>query len=307
MDTRKELDGRATGLMLMLCVLWALQQVAIKANAQDIAPLLQLALRSGIAAVLVGLLMVFRREPLTVKGGIWRPGLLVGLLFALEYLFVGEGLRYTTASHMGIFLYTAPIFAALGLHWKLPSERLRPIQWGGILLAFGGIVVTFAGRGDSATDMPLMWLGDLLGIAGGMAWAATTLAVRFSSLSRAPATVTLQYQLLGAFVILLVAALATGETTLQLNARSVSILAFQSVVVSFVTFLIWFALLKVYLASRLGVLSFLTPLFGIGFGVWLMNDPLDFNFVVGSLMVLGGILLVSGSEWLLQARRRMAA
>lgn len=307
MDTRRELDGRATGLMLMLCVLWALQQVAIKANAQDIAPLLQLALRSGIAAVLVGLLMLFRRERLSVKDGIWRPGLLVGLLFALEYLFVGEGLRYTTASHMGIFLYTAPIFAALGLHWKLPSERLRPIQWGGIALAFGGIVVTFAGRGDAATNMPLMWLGDLLGIAGGMAWAATTLAVRFSSLSRAPATVTLQYQLLGAFVILLLAALATGETTLQLNARSVSILAFQSVVVSFVTFLIWFALLKVYLASRLGVLSFLTPLFGIGFGVWLMGDPLDFNFVAGSLMVLGGIMLVSGSEWVVQARRRAAA
>lgn len=307
MDTRRELDGRATGLMLMLCVLWALQQVAIKANAQDIAPLLQLALRSGIAAVLVGLLMLFRRERLSVKDGIWRPGLLVGLLFALEYLFVGEGLRYTTASHMGIFLYTAPIFAALGLHWKLPSERLRPIQWGGIALAFGGIVVTFAGRGDAATNMPLMWLGDLLGIAGGMAWAATTLAVRFSSLSRAPATVTLQYQLLGAFVILLLAALATGETTLQLNARSVSILAFQSVVVSFVTFLIWFALLKVYLASRLGVLSFLTPLFGIGFGVWLMGDPLDFNFVAGSFMVLGGIMLVSGSEWVVQARRRAAA
>lgn len=307
MDTRKELDGRATGLMLVLCLLWGVQQVAIKVNAQDIAPLLQLALRSGIAAALVGLLMLFRRERLSLSDGMWRPGLLVGVLFALEYLFVGEGLRYTTASHMSIFLYTAPIFAALGLHWKLPSERLRPLQWGGIALAFGGIVVTFSGRGDAPADLPLMWLGDLLGIAGGLAWAATTLAVRFSSLARAPASVTLQYQLIGAFVILLVAALATGQTALHLNARSVGILAFQGVVVSFVTFLIWFALLKVYLASRLGVLSFLTPLFGIGFGVWLMDDPLDAHFIAGSLMVLGGILLVSGSEWLLQARRRAAA
>jgi len=307
MDTRKEIDGRAAGLMLILCALWGVQQVAIKANAQDIAPLLQLSLRSGIAAVLVALVMLVRRERLPVKDGIWRPGLLVGVLFSLEYLFVGEGLRYTTASHMGIFLYTAPIFAALGLHWKLPSERLRPLQWGGIALAFGGIVVTFAGRGGSSADMPLMWLGDLLGIAGGMAWAATTLAVRFSSLSNASATVTLQYQLVGAFVILLIAALATDQTMLHLNARSIGILAFQAVVVSFVTFLIWFALLRIYLASRLGVLSFLTPLLGIGFGVWLMDDPLDFNFVAGSLMVLGGILLVSGSEWLLQMRRRAAA
>jgi len=56
-------------------------------------------------------------------GSLW-PGLTVGVLFALEFLLVAEGLRHTSASHMVVFLYTAPIFAALGLHWRLPAERL---------------------------------------------------------------------------------------------------------------------------------------------------------------------------------------
>lgn len=40
----------------------------------------------------------------------------MGGLFGLEFLLVGEGMRHTSASHMVVFLYTAPIFAALGLH-----------------------------------------------------------------------------------------------------------------------------------------------------------------------------------------------
>jgi uncharacterized membrane protein len=142
-NTCKTLDGQAMLIMLLLCMTWGLQQVVLKAAAPDIAPLLQLALRSGIAALLVGLLMLVRGERLSLHEGTWRPGLLVGLLFALEYLFVGEGLRHTSASHMVVFLYTAPIFAALGLHWKLPVERLQLFQWVGILLAFSGIVIAF--------------------------------------------------------------------------------------------------------------------------------------------------------------------
>ena len=47
---------------------------------------------------------------------------------------------------MVVFLYTAPIFAALGLHWWLPVERLAPLQWAGIALAFTGIGGVFPAR-----------------------------------------------------------------------------------------------------------------------------------------------------------------
>src|SRR5659263_126898 len=125
MDTRKALDGQAIALMLVLCMVWGLQQVVLKATAADIAPVFQIALRSGAAAVLVGLLMAVRGERMALADGIWRPGVVVGLLFGLEFLLLGEGLRHTSASHMVVFLYTAPIFAALGpvsyTHLTLPT------------------------------------------------------------------------------------------------------------------------------------------------------------------------------------------
>jgi drug/metabolite transporter (DMT)-like permease len=297
--SRKELDGLAVGLMLVLCLIWGLQQSVLKLVAADIAPILQIALRSGIAALLVALFMLWRKEPITFSDGTWRPGLLVGFLFAFEFLLVGQGIRYTSASHVVVFLYTAPIFVALGLHLRLPSERLGLVQWSGIALAFAGVVITFFGRQQptQVADGSTMLLGDLLALAGGLAWGATTVVVRCSSLSRASASQTLLYQLLAAFALLLIAAAVSGQTTIHATPLVWGSLLFQALVVSFASFLVWFWLLRTYLASRLGVFSFMTPLFGVAFGVWLLNEPLEMSFLVGAVLVLAGVVLVSNHAW----------
>jgi len=308
MTSRQALDTRASSLMLLLCALWGLQQVVLKATAADIAPIMQIALRSGAAAVLLSLWMWWRKERMHVNDGTLRAGLLVGCLFALEFLLVGEGLRHTSASHAVVFLYTAPIFVALGLHLKLPSERLGLVQWLGIGLAFAGIVLTFFGRapqGRLSDPMMMLW-GDALALMAGMLWAATTVVVRCSSLASAPASQTLMYQLVGAFVLLLVAALTLGQTHIHFTPGVWASLVFQSVLVSFASFLAWFWLLRHYLASRLGVFSFLTPLFGMGFGVWLLDEPLEPRFLLGATLVLAGVMLVSSQGWLSAARARRA-
>lgn len=306
MDTRQALDGRAMGLMTLLCLIWGLQQVVLKAAAVDITPLLQICIRTGVAAVLVGLLMATRGERLDWRDGTWRPGLLVGTLFALEFLLVGEGLRFTTASHMVVFLYTAPIFVALGLHWKLPAERLAALQWLGVALAFGGIAITFLGRGPATQELADILWGDFLALLAGVAWGATTVAVRLSSLAQQPATRTLLYQLAVGFVLLLLAAVALGQTGFKPTPLAWGSLLFQSLVVSFASYLAWFWLLRHYLASRLGVFSFMTPLFGVGFGVWLLGEPLEPGFLVGALMVMAGIVLVSGYGWFKAMLQRQA-
>lgn len=294
MDRHRNLDIQAIGLMLVLCVIWGLQQVVLKATANDIAPIMQIGLRSGAAALLVGGLMWWRNQPISLHDGTLQPGLLVGVLFGLEFLLVAEGLRHTSASHMVVFLYTAPMFAALGLAWRLPAERLGWLQWLGIGMAFGGIALTFFGRSVVSTELPInsVW-GDFLGLLGGVAWAATTVVVRSSTLSTAPATQTLLYQLLGAFVLLMMGALITGQTHFNPTPRVWASLAFHTLVVSFASFLVWFWLLRNYLASRLGVFSFLTPLFGMVFGAWLLHEPIEQGFLQGALPVLVGIVLVS--------------
>ena len=208
-----------------------------------------------------------------------------------------------------VFLYTAPIFVALGLHWKLPTERLSPVKWVGIGLAFAGIVFTFFGRTASPTAgaSSHVLLGDLLGLLAGVAWGATTVVVRTSSLARVSAAQTLLYQLVAACVLLLGAAWALGQTAIHATPLVGAVMVYQSLVVSFASFLVWFWLLRGYLASRLSVFSFMTPLFGMGFSVWLLHEPLEPGFVAGAVCVLAGVVLVSGDGWLrLGAKKQVA-
>ena len=299
MDERKALDATASSLMIVLCMIWGLQQVILKMAAPDISPLMQIALRSGLAAILLLPLLYFDKTSQLFNRQNLKAGALVAFLFSLEFFLLAQALQLTSASHAVVLLYTAPIFVALGLHWKLPSERLSLLQWAGIGIAFLGIVVTFlrANSGGSIADQQMLW-GDLLALAGSIAWAATTITVRLSSLAQAAVTQTLFYQLAGSFVLLFGAALVLGQGTIHFTPLVMGSLAFHTLVVSFASFLAWFWLLRNYLASRLGVFSFLTPLFGMAFGVWLLGEKIELNFVIGSALVLLGIVVVSLQGWL---------
>ena len=292
---RKGIDRQAVLILLVLCFIWGVQQSVIKAVAGDISTLLQVCLRSGIAALCVWL---FSRvtDYRTWFTGVGRAGALVASLFALEFLCLAQALRFGGAAHLSVFLYTAPLFAALGLHIFVPEERLNRQQWSGVLLAFFGVAVIFL--------LPLMLqgqslgfenslLGDLWGIGAGAAWGLTTVVVRSSKLSEAPPTQTLFYQLLGGFLLLLPLVFWTGQTHISNTPATWGSLAFQGLLVSFVTYLIWFNLLRRYWAARLGVLSLMTPIFGVLAGVVLLNETLSSAFVLGAVMIISGILLVN--------------
>lgn len=82
MIERKALDVQASTIMFGLCILWGLQQVVLKMAAPDISTLMQVALRSGLSA-----LMVYPLIKLAEGKALWSkdylyPGLTVAILFA---------------------------------------------------------------------------------------------------------------------------------------------------------------------------------------------------------------------------------
>lgn len=289
---RKELDLPAVLVMLVLCLVWGLQQTAIKAIAEQVDPLLQIGWRSLLAAGLLYGLARWRGIRCLGRDQTLIPGLLAGSLFALEFLCMAVGLKYTSAAHMVVFIYTAPLFAACGLHWLVPGERLSGRQWLGMLLAASGVICAFLiGKPSGGTS----WLGDLIGLAGGAAWGATTVLIRRSALAEAPPLRTLFYQLGVTGVVLLALALPLGKRLdlAGLDSLAWSSLAFQVFIVAGISLLGWFVLLSRYRAAPLGVLTLLTPLFGVLMGVWLLGETPGPGFLAGAALVLSGLLIVS--------------
>lgn len=297
MNARTPPGATAFALMILLCATWGFQQVAIKIAGQGVSPLMQSGLRSAIALLLLILWARWRGLALTQADGTLRAGLLAGSLFALEFAFIYLGLSYTTASRMIVALYTAPCFTVLGLHCFVPGEEMRRRHLLGVVLAFAGIVLGFA---DASGSRPDAWIGDLLGLLAALGWAATTVLIRASGLARISATKVLFYQLAVSAACLLPLSLLAGETGItHLSAPVLLALAYQGVIVAFASYLVWFWLLTRYLTTRLSVFSFLTPLFGVSFGVLLLGDRLTTSFAAAAACVSAGIVLVN-----LPARRQ---
>ncbi|MFM0380803.1 DMT family transporter [Paraburkholderia strydomiana] len=298
LPTRRAPDGFAILLMVGLCAIWGFQQVAIKSANAALPPFFQAGLRSAIATLLVWGWARSRGTPLFRDDGTLSAGLLAGVLFAAEFVCIFLGLTLTSASRMAVFLYTAPCFTALGLHWFVDGERMRRIQWLGILVAFAGITLAFADgflHGATARSASLAAVaGDALGVLAGIAWAATTVVVRATRLAHSSASKTLFYQLAVSAVVLLALALAFGEAHVDtVTPLAIASLAYQAVVVAFVSYLVWFWLLTRYVASRLSVFSFLTPMFGVTFGVLLLGESFSLRFLMAAALVLTGIALVN--------------
>ncbi|MCC8391972.1 DMT family transporter [Paraburkholderia sp. MMS20-SJTR3] len=305
---RRAPDSFAMLLMVGLCAIWGLQQVAIKTTNVALPPVFQAGLRSAIASVLVWAWARSRGTPLFRDDGTLGAGLLAGVLFAAEFVCIFLGLTLTSASRIAVFLYTAPCFTALGLHWFVDGERMRRIQWLGIGVAFAGIALAFAdgflhpGAGSAATpgagathgSTLAGAAGDALGVLAGIAWAATTVVVRGTRLAHTSASKTLFYQLAVSAAVLLALALGLGQMRVEtVTPLALASLAYQAVVVAFVSYLLWFWLLTRYIASRLSVFSFLTPLFGVTFGVLLLGESFSTRFLVAALLALSGIALVN--------------
>jgi len=290
--TRLPLDGRAYALLLVCTMLWGLQQVAIKLALPAVSPLTQAAIRSMLATVLLLGWAQMRGIRLFDRDGTLAAGIIAGALFAAEFCFIYSGLAHTTASRMVVFVYLAPVLTALGLALAVPGERLAPLQWAGVLLAFAGLVTAFA-DGFGAPGRSTL-LGDSFGVIAAALWAATTVLVRGSRLSRVSAEKTLLYQLAVSALLLPLAAWAVGEPgVIRVDAIAVGSLLFQGAVIAFASYLAWFWLLTRYYAGRLAVFSFLAPLFGVAFGVMLLGERLSPTFAVAALMVGAGIGLVN--------------
>jgi drug/metabolite transporter (DMT)-like permease len=266
MNARVAPGAGAFALMVLLCAVWGFQQVAMKIATAEISPIMQAALRSGLGAVLVFAWARWRGVVLFGRDGSLRPGLLAGLLFGLEFVFIFVGVERTTVSRMVVFLYTAPCFTVLGLHFFVPGERMAWRQWAGVMLAFAGLVLAFIDKA-SGGDV----LGDFFGVLAALFWAATTVLIRATSLARVTATKVLLYQLVVSAAVMFPLSWLVGERGIAvLSAPTLWAMAYQIVIVAFASYLAWFWLLTRYLAGRLLVFSFLTPLFGVGFGMVLM-------------------------------------
>lgn len=243
--------------------------------------------------MLVALWCRYRNIALLQRDDTTIPGIAAGVLFAVEFLLLYWGLEFTTAARSVVFLNTSPFFVALGAHAVLANDRLTIAKTMGLIAAFAGVAIAFS-DGLHAPTLHML-IGDAMVLAAAAAWGATTVLVKATKLARIEPERTLLYQLVVSAIALLAASIAAGERgVFNATPLVLSALAYQTIVVAFISYLAWFWFIKHYQASNVSSFVFLTPVFGVLAGAWLLDEPVGPRLLIALVLIAAGIYLASG-------------
>lgn len=286
-----KIDIKGFTAILIITILWGSNYPAIKITNVGFSPIFTSLLRSIIASLLgIGYCLLIRQS-LYHRGILLFHGLIAGILFGLEFAFLYLGMLFTDSARAVILIYLSPFVVAAGAHLFL-GERLSPLKWAGLVLAFGGLLGVFYGK--PAHYNRLMLLGDVLEIAAAFVWGATTLYIKKYLADKMHPINTFLYQLVFSIpVLFLCSYFLETEWIKEPGTVEIASLAFQSIIIAFISYFAWFKLIHEYPVAKLSVFTFLTPIFGVGFAAFFQHEQITAGLIAGLLMVCAGIYVTN--------------
>ena len=287
-------DAIGIGAMVGFTLLMAINQVSIKFVNDGLQPVFQAGLRSFFAAILITGFVLITGRRFNLRRAFILPGVFIGFLFAIEFLFLYIALDLTTVSRTTLLFYTMPIWMAVLAHLFIPGESLNAIKVAGLLVAIAGVAIVLGER--LFTEAPagdLGWLGDLLCLVGAFAWALLALTIRVTPFGQASNETQLAFQVGASAVLLIAASFFMGPLIRDFTPVMTGIIAFQVLVVVCFGFSAWIWIVRHYPATQMASFIFLTPVFGAIFGIVLLGEPLTLQLVSALALVSLGIFLIN--------------
>ena len=283
-------DAKIIALVMFLALLWGGNSVSIKIGLQDIPPLALAVLRFLLGLAAITTWARIQRIQIRMNPGELRPLMFLSVIFLAQIITLNVGTELTSASHSTIFISTYPFFTALFAHFFVPGDRLSILKTVGIVLAFSGVSLTFAGDSQAGGHH---LLGDLIVLTSGCLLGLRIVVTKRIVQSIHPYRLLIWLLIMSLPCFLGLSLLFERGKSYHISIPGTLAILYQGLIVAGFCFVSWTSVLKKYSPSRLVVLFFTTPLFGVLFSHLLLGDLLDIYLLVGAGLVACGIYLVN--------------
>ena len=289
MQRKDRLDANGATVLLGVTLLLAFNQILVKLVNQGLQPVFFAGLRSVLAIGFVWAWLVWRKRPPVLRRQALGPGLLMGALFAAEFLCLFMALDLTTVGRTSVIFYSMPVWFAIMAHLGL-GDRLTALRCLGLALAFAGASwAILTGSQSGAGSL----VGDLFALGGAFGWAGTAFIARRPVMRAEGPEMQLFWMVLVSGPLLLLLAPLFGPLIRDLQPLHIVALVFQASVVVAGGFIAWLWLMSVYPASTVASFSFLTPILAIGFGALFLGETVTWPILGAASLVAAGIVLIN--------------
>jgi drug/metabolite transporter (DMT)-like permease len=288
-----------------ICVIWGTSYLAIKIALETLSPLLVTGLRYAVAGALLLAWLVVARQGLPPARS-WPGMAAVGVLM----LGVGNGFlvaaeQYVHSGLAAVLVSTTPFWMAGVERFQRGGERVSAVQWLGLLVGFGGILLLvwpeiFTGAGVSwafaggVLALQLACLGWAFGSAIGKRQALAASPVQSSAAQMASAGV----------AVLAVATVSGDWAGLgAVSARSVAAMAYLTVVASLIAFVAYTYALAHLPTSFVSLYAYVNPVVAVALGAAAAGEPFTGRIAIAMVLILVSTAIVSSQREDPAARR----
>jgi O-acetylserine/cysteine efflux transporter len=279
----------ADGVMFLVVLIWAGNNVIVKQALDEIDPVAYVLGRFLLVVLLLFPWLRVRGTSLRVRRLDVPLLILSGVTgFALYNLLFTVGLAETTAFSVALLISLGPVFTLM-LAAALQIERVRPVQWLGVLLALAGIGAFVWDK--LAQDLPAT--GDLLSLLSAMAWAVYSLTTRRLS-GRYPATtVTAWAALVGVAAVLPVAfGPALEQDWIGIGFAGWGAMLYSSAFSMLIGYSLWSWAIARRGVGRTAPYLYLVPILTGLISLLFLDEQFGVIKIAGALLVLAGLVLV---------------
>ncbi len=283
-------SAKIIALVLLLALFWGANTVFLKISLRDIPPLAAAGFRFSIGMLVILFWAASHRIPIMPQKGEFLSLLFLSAIFTMQIGLFNLGTKFTYAAHATILINTHPFFTAVMAHFFIPGDELNIRKTLGLAVAFCGVLIIFRGNLDLQVSY---LLGDLLVLISGFLLGSlnvlTKRLVQYINSYR----LLIWEMLLSLPIFFGLSFFFEGIDNYDFSYPALSAILYQGLVVGGFCFVTWTLILKRHSPSKLAVLFFATPLFGVLLSIISLHEPITWNLAFGAAFVAVGIYIVN--------------
>ena len=282
-------NGKAMASLILSIIIWSVSFIATKIACQCFTPLTLCFIRLSVAAVILLVIRIVRKQPFTLSGKDRRPVFLSAFLgITVYYALETIGVSLTSASNASVITAFYPLSTVvtgmLFFHDRIPLRQLI-----GILIGIAGIIVlTETSPSESGRNV---MAGNLLLLFNGFMWGSYNYLTQEVSSETDTETMTFFQTIAGAVFFLPVLLLDMPIHIARVTPEAAASLLFLSAGCSVIAYYLYNYGLRgvsaVIAASSLNLM----PVFGLFFSWLILHEPIGVRQIFGTVLVISGVML----------------
>ena len=277
---------------VFICFLWGSTWVSIRWGLESLTPFFFAGFRFIVAAIALYIIMRLRNMELALDKQSIEVYIVMGLFsFVIPFGLVYWGTQFISAGLGAILFGVFPFFVAIFSHIFIPNEKIRIYKFSGIIIGFIGIVIIYADGININLKDGVMGMSAIILSACMQGAISVYLKKRVHRMN--PLSINFVPLVIAGIIMTIVGYLFEDRSAWVFDEKAIYTTLYLAIFGTIITFTIYFWLMKQISVVFLSMATFVIPIFAALLGWLILNETLTAKTLLGSSLVLIGILFAN--------------